>query len=59
MSTPENVNFLAQKLPPMMNDGGNYGEIYERGLGSSPMRLPRGENNLRAHGGAIATLPPR
>lgn len=37
---------------------GNYGEIYERDLGSaSVMKLPRGENNLRAHGGAIAALP--
>jgi general L-amino acid transport system substrate-binding protein len=37
---------------------GNYGEIYERDLGSaSPLKLPRGENNLRAHGGAITALP--
>jgi general L-amino acid transport system substrate-binding protein len=37
---------------------GNYGEIYERALGSaSPLKLPRGENNLRAHGGAITALP--
>ena len=37
---------------------GNYGEIYERDLGSgSAMKLPRGENNLRAHGGAITALP--
>jgi general L-amino acid transport system substrate-binding protein len=39
---------------------GNYGEIYERDLGAaSPMRLPRGENNLRKHGGAITALPPK
>jgi general L-amino acid transport system substrate-binding protein len=37
---------------------GNYGEIYERDLGSgSPLKLPRGENNLRLHGGAMAALP--
>jgi len=37
---------------------GNYGEIYERDLGSgSPLKLPRGENNLRAHGGALTALP--
>jgi general L-amino acid transport system substrate-binding protein len=37
---------------------GNYGEIYERDLGSgSPLKLPRGENNLRAHGGAMTALP--
>jgi general L-amino acid transport system substrate-binding protein len=37
---------------------GNYGEIYERDLGSgSPLKLPRGENNLRAHGGAMRSLP--
>jgi len=36
---------------------GNYGEIYERDLGSaSPLKLPRGENNLRDHGGAITAL---
>ena len=37
---------------------GNYGEIYERDLGrGSAMKLPRGENNLRAHGGAITAMP--
>jgi general L-amino acid transport system substrate-binding protein len=37
---------------------GDYGEIYERDLGSgSPLQLPRGENNLRLQGGAIAALP--
>jgi general L-amino acid transport system substrate-binding protein len=37
---------------------GNYGEMYERDLGSaSPLNLSRGENNLRAHGGAITALP--
>jgi len=59
MSMSDDVNFLTQKLPPLLNDGGNYGEIHERCLGSPPMRLPRGESNLRAHDGAIATLPPR
>ena len=39
---------------------GNYGEIYERDLGSaSPMRLPRGENNLWLHGGVMVALPPK
>jgi general L-amino acid transport system substrate-binding protein len=39
---------------------GNYGEIYERDLGvASPLRLPRGENNLREHGGVLTALPPR
>jgi len=39
---------------------GNYGEIYERDLGgASAMKLPRGENNLREHGGALTALPPR
>ncbi len=37
---------------------GNYGEIYERDLGSgSPLKLPRGENNLRGHGGIMLALP--
>ncbi len=36
---------------------GNYGEIYERDLGSgSVLKLPRGENNLRSHGGAMEAL---
>lgn len=39
---------------------GNYGEIYERDLGmTSSMRLPRGENNLRAGGGVMIALPPK
>jgi general L-amino acid transport system substrate-binding protein len=39
---------------------GNYGEIYERDLGGgSSMKLPRGENNLREHGGALSALPPK
>jgi len=30
---------------------------YERDLGSgSPLKLPRGKNNLREHGGAITAL---
>jgi general L-amino acid transport system substrate-binding protein len=37
---------------------GNYGEIYERDLGkASAMQLPRGENNLRKHGGTMVALP--
>jgi general L-amino acid transport system substrate-binding protein len=37
---------------------GNYAEIYERDLGGgSAMKLPRGENKLRAHGGAMMALP--
>ena len=36
---------------------GNYSEIYERDLGSgSTLKLPRGENNLRIHGGAMKAL---
>lgn len=36
---------------------GNYGEIYERDLGSgSALKLPRGENNLRIHGGMMEAL---
>jgi general L-amino acid transport system substrate-binding protein len=39
---------------------GNYGEIYERDLGSaSAMKLPRGENNLWLHGGVMTALPPK
>jgi general L-amino acid transport system substrate-binding protein len=38
---------------------GNYGEVYARDLGGAPMELPRGENNLRSHGGALVALPPR
>ena len=39
---------------------GNYGEIYERDLGmTSSMKLPRGENNLRAGGGVMMALPPK
>ncbi len=39
---------------------GNYGEIYERDLGTgSPIRLPRGENNLYRNGGAMLALPAR
>ena len=37
---------------------GNYGEIYERDLGSeSALSLPRGENALRDHGGLMVALP--
>lgn len=39
---------------------GNYGEIYERDLGDgSPLKLPRGENNLRRQDGAMTALPPK
>jgi general L-amino acid transport system substrate-binding protein len=39
---------------------GNYGEIYERGLGAgSAMRLPRGPNALWTQGGLIYALPIR
>jgi general L-amino acid transport system substrate-binding protein len=37
---------------------GNYGEIYERDLGSgSELKLPRGENRLVERGGAMTALP--
>ena len=37
---------------------GNYGEIYERDLGTgSVLKLPRGENALRKHGGLMVALP--
>ncbi len=37
---------------------GNYGEIYERDLGSgSPLKLPRRENNLHRNGGLMIALP--
>ena len=39
---------------------GNYGEIYERNLGSaSPMKLPRGANRLWSKGGLIYAPPLR
>ena len=39
---------------------GNYGEIYERDLGSgSALKLPRGENALGEHGGLMVALPPK
>jgi general L-amino acid transport system substrate-binding protein len=39
---------------------GNYGEIYERDLGSgSALKLPRGENELGEHGGLMMALPPK
>jgi len=39
---------------------GNYGEIYERDLGSgSAMKLPRGENRLARDGGRMMALPAR
>jgi general L-amino acid transport system substrate-binding protein len=37
---------------------GNYGEIYRRDLDqASPLKLPRSDNNLRQHGGALTALP--
>jgi general L-amino acid transport system substrate-binding protein len=39
---------------------GNFGEIYERDLGGgSALKLPRGENALREHGGLMMALPPK
>ncbi len=39
---------------------GNYGEIYERDLGSgSELKLPRGENSVHEHGGLMQALPPK
>ena len=39
---------------------GNYGEIFERDLGSgSALKLPRGENALHEHGGLMVALPPK
>ena len=39
---------------------GNYGEIYERDLGSgSAMKLPRADNRLSRDGGLIVALPPK
>lgn len=42
----------------MIHATGNYGEIYERDLGSgSALKLPRGENALHEHGGLMVALP--
>jgi general L-amino acid transport system substrate-binding protein len=42
----------------MIEATGNYGEIYERDLGSgSALKLPRGENALNEHGGLMMALP--
>jgi general L-amino acid transport system substrate-binding protein len=39
---------------------GNYGEIFERDLGSeSAMKLARGSNNLWTQGGLMYALPIR
>jgi general L-amino acid transport system substrate-binding protein len=39
---------------------GNYGEMFERDLGSgSSMRLARGVNNLWTHGGLMYGVPIR
>ena len=39
---------------------GNYGEMYERDLGSgSALKLPRGENELWERGGLMLALPPK
>ena len=38
---------------------GNYGEIFERYLGSGGLNLPRGQNNLWTNGGLIYAPPMR
>ena len=39
---------------------GNYGEIYDRDLGmNSPLKIPRGPNELTIHGGLLYPLPLR
>jgi len=39
---------------------GNYGEIYDRDLGmKSPLKIPRGPNELTIHGGLLYPLPLR
>ncbi len=39
---------------------GNYGEIYDRDLGmNSPLKIPRGMNELTMHGGLLCPLPLR
>ena len=39
---------------------GNYGEIYDRNLGmDSPLKIPRGPNDLTIHGGLLYPLPLR
>ncbi len=39
---------------------GNYGEIYDRDMGShSPLKIPRGPNELTIHGGLLYPLPLR
>lgn len=44
----------------MVAAAGNYGEIYERDLGSgSALKLPRGENRLYRDGGLMMALPPK
>ena len=44
----------------VMEATGNYGEIYERDLGSgSALKLPRGENRLFEQGGLMTALPPK
>jgi general L-amino acid transport system substrate-binding protein len=44
----------------MIEAVGNYGEMFERDLGSGSVRkLPRGPNNLWTHGGLMYALPIR
>jgi general L-amino acid transport system substrate-binding protein len=44
----------------VIHETGNYGEIYERTLGSgSAMKLPRGDNRLNRDGGLMLALPPK
>jgi len=46
--------------PHMIEAVGNYGELYERTLGSnSLMHLPRGANNLWTNGGLMVAAPMR
>jgi general L-amino acid transport system substrate-binding protein len=41
-----------------LRTSGNYGEIFERNLGGkSPLRLPRGLNNLWSEGGMHYPIP--
>ncbi len=45
---------------PVIQAVGNYGELFERTLGSrSVMKLPRGEDNLWSNGGVLDPLPIR
>jgi general L-amino acid transport system substrate-binding protein len=46
--------------PRIIRTVGNYGEMFERDLGSgSERKLPRGPNNLWTQGGLMYALPMR